>query len=148
MALANFGDLFRTNEHAFDLCGLIGTAHPALDAQIGVTGGARARQGGHESLTGNRVSGWGAVIPPDLQRFEGGTMPSTEADRGQYRHAGLRLAVQGYFYGWRDSGRWQNIATALVERARCALGRTSKPTTAVIDKPERFDRRHQRAARL
>lgn len=62
-------------------------------------------------------------------------MPSTEADRGQYRRAGLRLAVQRYFYGWHDSGRWQNIATALVECARCALGRTSKPTTAVFDSP-------------
>jgi putative transposase len=41
--------------------------------------------------------------------------------------------VQGYFYAWRDSGRWQRIAAALVCRARRALGRRSKPTAAVID---------------
>ena len=26
--------------------------------------------------------------------------------------------VQGYFYAWRDTGRWQKIVTALVRRAR------------------------------
>jgi len=41
--------------------------------------------------------------------------------------------VQGYFHAWRDSGRWRNIAAALVCRARCALGRTAKPAMAVID---------------
>jgi transposase len=41
--------------------------------------------------------------------------------------------VQGYFYAWRDSGRWQNIVQALVWRARRKLGRKPKPTAAVID---------------
>lgn len=41
--------------------------------------------------------------------------------------------VQGYFYRWRDSGRWQRIADALVRRARRALGRKARPTAAVID---------------
>jgi putative transposase len=41
--------------------------------------------------------------------------------------------VQGYFYAWRDSGRWQRIVAALVCRARRALGRKPKPTAAVID---------------
>jgi len=41
--------------------------------------------------------------------------------------------VQGYFYDWRDSGRWQRIVTILVGRARRRLGRASKPTAAVID---------------
>jgi transposase len=31
--------------------------------------------------------------------------------------------VQGYFYAWRDTGRWQKIVTALVRRARRKLGR-------------------------
>lgn len=41
--------------------------------------------------------------------------------------------VQGYFYAWRDTGRWQRIVTVLVRRARKKLGRTPKPTAAVID---------------
>lgn len=41
--------------------------------------------------------------------------------------------VQGYFYAWRDSGRWQAIVAALVRRARRKLGRAPKPTAAVID---------------
>jgi transposase len=41
--------------------------------------------------------------------------------------------VQGYFYAWRDSGRWQRIVHVLVRRARQKLGRGSKPTVAVID---------------
>jgi len=41
--------------------------------------------------------------------------------------------VQGYFYAWRDSGRWQWIVAALVWRARRKLGRKPKPTAAVID---------------
>src|SRR6201996_8038149 len=41
--------------------------------------------------------------------------------------------VQGYFYAWRDTGRWQRIVSVLVWRARKKLGRKAKPTTAVID---------------
>jgi len=41
--------------------------------------------------------------------------------------------VQGYFYAWRDTGRWQKILTALVRQARRKLGRKPKPTAAVID---------------
>lgn len=41
--------------------------------------------------------------------------------------------VQGYFYCWRDTGRWQRIVTVLVRRARHKLGRRGKPTAAVID---------------
>jgi transposase len=41
--------------------------------------------------------------------------------------------VQGYFYAWRDTGRWQKIVTVLVERARQALGRNREPTAAIID---------------
>jgi transposase len=41
--------------------------------------------------------------------------------------------VQGYFYAWRDTGRWQRIVQALVWRARRKLGRKPKPTAGVID---------------
>lgn len=41
--------------------------------------------------------------------------------------------VQGYFYAWRDTGRWQRIVSILVRRARKKLGRAPKPTAAVID---------------
>ena len=41
--------------------------------------------------------------------------------------------VQSYFYTWRDTGRWQRIVTVLVWRARRKLGRSAKPTAAVID---------------
>jgi transposase len=41
--------------------------------------------------------------------------------------------VQGYFYAWRDTGRWQEIVEALVRKARRKLGRKPKPTAAVID---------------
>lgn len=41
--------------------------------------------------------------------------------------------VQGYFYAWRDSGRWQRIVGALVRQARRKLGRTPRPTAAIID---------------
>lgn len=41
--------------------------------------------------------------------------------------------VQGYFYAWRDTGRWQRIVRALVRQARRRLGRKPKPTTAIID---------------
>jgi hypothetical protein len=34
MALADLGDLLWANEHALDLGGLVGAAHPALDAQV------------------------------------------------------------------------------------------------------------------
>ncbi|PDT73116.1 IS5 family transposase [Bradyrhizobium sp. C9] len=41
--------------------------------------------------------------------------------------------VQGYFYAWRDTGRWQKIVKRLVRRARQQLGRKPSPTAAVID---------------
>jgi putative transposase len=41
--------------------------------------------------------------------------------------------VQGYFYAWRDTGRWQKIVKALVRKARRKLGRKPTPTAAVID---------------
>ena len=41
--------------------------------------------------------------------------------------------VQGYFYAWRDTGRWQRIVSVLVWRARKKLGRAPRPTAAVID---------------
>jgi len=41
--------------------------------------------------------------------------------------------VQGYFYAWRDSGRWHRIVRALVRQARRKLGRKPTPTAAVID---------------
>jgi len=41
--------------------------------------------------------------------------------------------VQGYFYAWRDSGRWHRIVAMLVRRARKKLGHKPTPTAAVID---------------
>jgi transposase len=41
--------------------------------------------------------------------------------------------VQGYFYAWRDTGRWHSIVRALVRQARRKLGRKPTPTAAVID---------------
>jgi transposase len=41
--------------------------------------------------------------------------------------------VQGYFYAWRDTGRWHRIVRALVRQARRELGRKPTPTAAVID---------------
>jgi putative transposase len=44
-----------------------------------------------------------------------------------------RSTVQGYFYAWRDTGLWRRVVTALVRRARRALGRKPTPTAAIID---------------
>jgi transposase len=41
--------------------------------------------------------------------------------------------VQGYFYAWRDTGRWHRIVRALVRQARRKLGRKPTSTAAVID---------------
>jgi transposase len=41
--------------------------------------------------------------------------------------------VQGYFYAWRDDGRWYRIVRVLVRSGRRKLGRKSVPTAAVID---------------
>lgn len=41
--------------------------------------------------------------------------------------------VQGYFYAWRDTGRWHRIVKALVQQARRRLGRKPRPTAAIID---------------
>ena len=41
--------------------------------------------------------------------------------------------VQGYFYQWRDEGRWRAINHDLVMRAREAIGREASPTAGVID---------------
>ena len=48
MTLADFRDLLGPHEHALDLGGLVGAAHPALDAHVGAAAGARAGQGGRE----------------------------------------------------------------------------------------------------
>ena len=55
--------------------------------------------------------------------------------------------VQGYFYAWRDTGRWQRIVSVLVWRARKKLGRTPKPTAA-DRQPKCADHAGRRAARL
>jgi transposase len=41
--------------------------------------------------------------------------------------------VQGYFYQWRDEGRWATINHALLMGAREASGREASPTAGVID---------------
>ena len=41
--------------------------------------------------------------------------------------------VQGYFYAWRDSGRWASINHALVVAAREQAGREASPTAGIID---------------
>lgn len=41
--------------------------------------------------------------------------------------------VQGYFYAWRDNGRWHEIVSCLVRKARRRLGRRPTPTAAIID---------------
>src|ERR1700741_3287349 len=41
--------------------------------------------------------------------------------------------VQGYFYSWRDTGRWQKIVAVLVRRARQKLGSTKSQTPPFID---------------
>src|SRR6202789_1585859 len=41
--------------------------------------------------------------------------------------------VQGYFYQWRDEGRWETINHAFVVRAREADGREASPTAGIID---------------
>ena len=41
--------------------------------------------------------------------------------------------VQGYFYRWRDDGRWRTINHHLLIRAREAAGREASPTAGVID---------------
>jgi putative transposase len=44
-----------------------------------------------------------------------------------------RSTVQGYFYAWRDTGRWHKIVRALVQLARRKLRRKPRPTAAIID---------------
>ena len=41
--------------------------------------------------------------------------------------------VQGYFYAWRDEGRWSSISGMLVMEAREKDGREASPTAGVID---------------
>ncbi len=41
--------------------------------------------------------------------------------------------VQGYFYLWRDEGRWDSINHALVLIERCRQGRKASPSAGVID---------------
>jgi transposase len=41
--------------------------------------------------------------------------------------------VQGYFYAWRDEGRWASINHALVMAAREKDGRQASPSAGVID---------------
>ena len=48
MALGDFGDLLGPHEHALHLGGLVGAAHPALDARVGAPAGRGARQHGRQ----------------------------------------------------------------------------------------------------
>ena len=41
--------------------------------------------------------------------------------------------VQGYFYQWRDAGRWATINHAMLMGAREAAGREASPSAGVID---------------
>lgn len=41
--------------------------------------------------------------------------------------------VQGYFYAWRDEGRWQSINHALVMQVRETMGREASPTAGIVD---------------
>ncbi len=41
--------------------------------------------------------------------------------------------VQGYFYQWRDDGRWQSINHHLLMQAREGAGRAASPSAGVID---------------
>ncbi len=41
--------------------------------------------------------------------------------------------IQGYFYSWRDEGRWATINHHLVMTAREAQGREASPSAGVID---------------
>jgi hypothetical protein len=46
MTLADLGDLLGAHEHALDLGGLVGAAHPTLNAHIGASAAAMTGQGG------------------------------------------------------------------------------------------------------
>ena len=41
--------------------------------------------------------------------------------------------VQGYFYAWRDSGRWFSINHELAMAAREKAGKEASPTSGIID---------------
>ncbi len=41
--------------------------------------------------------------------------------------------VQGYFYQWRDDGRWESINHHLLMQAREVAGREASPSAGVID---------------
>src|SRR5512132_4421091 len=41
--------------------------------------------------------------------------------------------VQGYFYQWRDDGRWELINHHLLMQAREVAGRAASPSAGVID---------------
>ena len=53
--------------------------------------------------------------------------------------------VQGHFYTWRDTGRWQRIVSVRVWRARKKLGRKPRPTAAMIDSKVQRPRRRATA---
>lgn len=81
-------------------------------------------------------SRWGRPRTTDLRRVVEGILYilSTGCQwRALPREFPPYSTVQGYFYAWRDTGRWQKIVTVLVRRARQKLGRSAKPTAAVID---------------
>src|SRR3954470_6874579 len=48
MTLADPRDLLGAHEHALDLGGLVGAAHPTLDAHVAASAGATAGQDGRE----------------------------------------------------------------------------------------------------
>ena len=56
--------------------------------------------------------------------------------------------VQGYFYAWRDTGRWQRIVSVLVWRARKKLGRAPEADGSSDRQPKCADHAGRRAARL
>src|SRR6478736_32728 len=58
MALADLGDLLGADAHALDLGGLVGAAHPALDAHVGAPAGL--------------VPGSASVTSPRASRIQGG----------------------------------------------------------------------------
>ncbi len=49
------------------------------------------------------------------------------------REYGPWSTVFHYFRLWRRSGTWERVQAALRERLRCALGRESTPSAAIID---------------
>lgn len=56
--------------------------------------------------------------------------------------------VQGYFFAWRDTGRWHQIVRILVRRARKKLVLKPRPTAGHHRQPDCFDNAGRWTARL